>query len=50
MRDMLLAIRADEACHRSVNHHFSDIPQYYEVSNEEIHLTSLAVEEKYTKE
>ena len=26
MRDMLLSIRADEAVHRSVNHHFSDIP------------------------
>jgi len=26
MRDVLLSIRADEAVHRSVNHHFSDIP------------------------
>ena len=26
MRDVLLSVRADEAVHRSVNHHFSDIP------------------------
>jgi hypothetical protein len=25
-REMLLNIRADEAIHRSINHHFSDIP------------------------
>lgn len=25
-RDMILAVRADEACHREVNHHFADIP------------------------
>ena len=25
-RDVLLNVRADEAIHRSVNHHFSDIP------------------------
>jgi hypothetical protein len=25
-RDMILNIRADEAIHRSINHHFSDIP------------------------
>ena len=28
MRDMILAIRADEACHREVNHHFSDVPAW----------------------
>lgn len=27
-RDMILAVRADEACHREVNHHFADIPQW----------------------
>jgi ubiquinol oxidase len=26
MRDVILSVRADEAVHRSVNHHFSDIP------------------------
>lgn len=24
-RDMVLAVRADEACHREVNHYFADI-------------------------
>ena len=36
MRDLLLSVRADEAVHRSINHHFSDIPQFYEVSNDKI--------------
>lgn len=27
-RDFILAVRADEACHREVNHHFADIPSY----------------------
>ena len=31
MRDVLLSVRADEAVHRSVNHHFSDIPAFYDV-------------------
>jgi len=31
MRDVILAVRADEAVHRSVNHHFSDIPQFYDI-------------------
>ena len=26
MRDVVLSVRADEAVHRSINHHFSDIP------------------------
>lgn len=26
MRDVFLSVRADEAVHRSINHHFSDIP------------------------
>ena len=29
VRDVILSVRADEAIHRSVNHHFSDIPQDY---------------------
>ena len=39
MRDVLLAIRADEAIHRCINHHFSDIPQYYEVSQDNIQIS-----------
>jgi len=36
MRDLILSVRADEAVHRSINHHFSDIPQFYEISNDKI--------------
>lgn len=28
IRDMIAAIRADEACHRDLNHHFADIPSW----------------------
>ena len=40
IRDMLLNVRADEACHRSVNHHFSDIPSYYEAHNDVINISN----------
>ena len=39
MRDVILSIRADEAIHRSINHHFSDIPQFYEISNDKVQVT-----------
>ena len=39
VRDVLLSIRADEAVHRSVNHHFSDIPQYYEIANDKVQIS-----------
>ena len=32
-RDVILGIRADEACHRELNHHFADIPTYAEVDH-----------------
>lgn len=38
MRDVIVSIRADEAMHRSVNHHFSDIPPYYSIKSEKIHI------------
>ena len=38
MRDVILSVRADEAVHRSINHHFSDIPQFYDIHNEKIHI------------
>ena len=28
---MVVHVRADEACHRDLNHHFADIPFYQEV-------------------
>jgi len=39
-RDVLLCIRADEAMHREVNHHFADIPADEEVDYEEIYVKS----------
>ena len=46
VRDVILSVRADEAIHRSVNHHFSDIPQDYlleadnvQVSEKDDHCT-----------
>jgi hypothetical protein len=32
-RDMLLSIRADEACHCELNHHFSDVPGHAEIES-----------------
>lgn len=40
MRDVILAVRADEAVHRSVNHHFSNIPDYYTIDHEEINIST----------
>ena len=37
-RDMILSIRADEACHREVNHHFSDVPSWAPVDNHEVEM------------
>ena len=32
-RDVILGIRADEACHRELNHHFAGIPSYADVDH-----------------
>jgi hypothetical protein len=45
MRDVILSVRADEAVHRSVNHHFSDIPQFYDIHNERIHICETGLRE-----
>jgi hypothetical protein len=50
--EMLEHIRADEACHRELNHHFASIPNYGKV---EFHSTSVdnetgKVELKYDKD
>lgn len=37
-RDMILAIRADEACHRETNHHFADINPRDNVTSHEVEL------------
>lgn len=35
-RDMVAHVRADEACHRDLNHHFADIPWYEDVDSHEV--------------
>lgn len=39
MRELILAIRADEACHREVNHYFADLPAWAEVDQIVVQLT-----------
>ena len=41
MRDVILSVRADEAIHRSTNHHFSDIPQFYDILQQEIKISEI---------
>ena len=36
VRDMINAVRADEACHRDLNHHFADIPSWRDVESHEV--------------
>ena len=38
IRDVILSVRADEAIHRSINHHFSDIPSYYDIEADQLHI------------
>jgi hypothetical protein len=38
MRDVIIQVRADEAVHRSVNHHFSDIPQFYSIHHDTVNV------------
>lgn len=33
MRDLILSVRADESCHREVNHHFADLPSYESIEH-----------------
>ena len=38
LRDVILSIRADEVCHREVNHHFADIPTFHDIEMEEVEI------------
>ena len=40
MRDVICSVRADEAVHRCVNHHFGDIPEVYSVPRDEVFVTN----------
>jgi hypothetical protein len=41
MREFFLAVRADEACHREVNHHFSSLPSYSNIEHSEVVLNEM---------
>ena len=36
MRDLILSVRADESCHREVNHHFADLPSYEPIEHHHV--------------
>jgi len=46
-REVILAIRADEACHRETNHHFADINAW---ENVESHLVNMRHEREESAE
>lgn len=53
MRDLILMVRADESCHREVNHHFADLPSYETIEHTHViinddknDLTFKKIEEK----
>ena len=37
-RDMVTHVRADEACHRDLNHHFADVPHYADIDHHEVSI------------
>jgi len=45
---MIAAVRADEACHRDLNHHFADIPSWRDVENHEVTILQNEEEESRT--
>lgn len=45
LREVILSIRADEAIHREVNHHFADLRQDQDMEHETVHI----IEKKETK-
>jgi hypothetical protein len=44
MRDVILSVRADEICHREVNHHFADIPTNYNIEHETVEIVGDKIE------
>ena len=39
MRDLILSVRADEQCHREVNHHFADMPAWEPIEHTVVNIT-----------
>jgi len=40
MRDLILMVRADESCHREVNHHFADLPSYEPIEHMHVEISA----------
>jgi len=38
MRDLILSVRADESCHREVNHHFADCNYWEPIDHSKVSL------------
>lgn len=45
MRDVILSIRADEACHRDTNHYFSEVDQDMDLEEEKVYVKNKLDEE-----
>jgi len=45
MKDMFMHIRADEASHRELNHHFADIPSHHTVEHQNVEMISKEAED-----
>jgi len=37
---MIASVRADEACHRDLNHHFADIPSWRDVESHTVTIVN----------
>lgn len=44
-RDVVLCIRADEACHRETNHFLSDVDQQFDIAEEKVKIYEEVKEE-----
>jgi len=38
---MVTHVRADEACHRDLNHHFADVPHYADIDHHEVTIETV---------
>jgi hypothetical protein len=48
-RDVLLSIRADEAIHREVNHHFADIPKDANIEETDVEIDNKKIKKEQNK-
>jgi ubiquinol oxidase len=48
MRDLILMVRADESCHREVNHHFADLQSYEPIDHLHVEICDDKNQLKFT--